>query len=342
MNKIEEIQNEYDNAPEILLLNNNEKFKDKDGNILDIEVRGNKKHNEIYFKVKDVSKCFEKPNINQVILDKDRNGYILNKHYKFFIIQNSTNALKNTTKKELYLTYTGMIRLLFVSRNKYADYFQEWATKILFTIQIGTQKQKIKLSKKIAGINAIDIKNYFKLSKQLINCVYLYSLNTVKELRTPMNISNIYPDDYLICKFGRSEDLQRRNGEHIITYNNIENVELNLLYYTFIEERFNVDAESNLKKYFETINCKFEFETYNELIIINPKNINNIKEQYDLIANMYNKNIKMMTDEINLLKNDIIMLSTQLKQEKTNYIKDTKIFELENKLLAKELEKYIC
>ena len=138
-----------------------------------------------------------------------------------------------------------------------------------------------------------------------------------------------------------TEDLQRRNREHIITYNNIENVELNLLYYTFIEERFNVDAESNLKKYFETINCKFEFETYNELIIINPKNINNIKEQYDLIANMYNKNIKMMTDEINLLKNDIIILSMQLKQEKTNYIKDTKIFELENKLLAKELEKYI-
>ena len=39
-----------------------------------------------------------------------------------------------------------------------------------------------------------------------------------------------------------TEDLQRRNREHIITYNNIENVELNLLYYKFIEERFNVDA----------------------------------------------------------------------------------------------------
>jgi hypothetical protein len=59
-------------APEILELNDEEKFKDKDGNILEIEVRGERNCKKCYFKVKDVSDGFKMPNLQELDLD---NGY---------------------------------------------------------------------------------------------------------------------------------------------------------------------------------------------------------------------------------------------------------------------------
>ena len=53
----------YPPVPEILELNDNEKFKDEYDNILDIEVRGERNVNHCYFRVKDISKCFEMPNL---------------------------------------------------------------------------------------------------------------------------------------------------------------------------------------------------------------------------------------------------------------------------------------
>ena len=53
-----DINNLYDiaPAPQILNLEDNEKFKDANGNILNIEVRGERNHKKCYFKVKDVKK----------------------------------------------------------------------------------------------------------------------------------------------------------------------------------------------------------------------------------------------------------------------------------------------
>jgi hypothetical protein len=41
-------------------------------------------------------------------------------------------------KKELYLTYTDLLRVLFVSRSGKAHIFVKWASEILFTHQFGT------------------------------------------------------------------------------------------------------------------------------------------------------------------------------------------------------------
>jgi hypothetical protein len=45
-------------APDIIELENNEKFKDADGKIINIQTRGERKIDNIYFKVKDISNGF--------------------------------------------------------------------------------------------------------------------------------------------------------------------------------------------------------------------------------------------------------------------------------------------
>ena len=66
-----DVKYEYEEAPNVLHLDEEEKFKDVNGNVLNIEVRGERHEDKCYFKVKDVSKAFEMDNLQRIIIDKD-------------------------------------------------------------------------------------------------------------------------------------------------------------------------------------------------------------------------------------------------------------------------------
>ena len=118
-----------------------EKFKDKNGNIINIEVRGERIYNKCYFKVKDISIGFEMPNLQSVI-NGNNETYIKNTDYKTFNVITKINNLNTKSKINLFMTYEGIIKLLYISRNSNAKIFREWATEKLFTIQLGTVEQK--------------------------------------------------------------------------------------------------------------------------------------------------------------------------------------------------------
>ena len=95
-------------APEIIYLKESEKFRDENGNSLDIETRGVRECNGIYFRVKDVERCFDMKNLHDIIT-KSHTTYTENIDYKYFIYENM--------KKELFITYSGLLRFLFNTRD---------------------------------------------------------------------------------------------------------------------------------------------------------------------------------------------------------------------------------
>ena len=103
-------------APPILKLEDNEKFKNINGLPLNIEVRGERHHKKCYFKVKDVSEAFEMKSLFKNI-QHDNTSYELYHDYIFFTIQIEYATDNIKCKKELYLTYEGMIKLLYISKN---------------------------------------------------------------------------------------------------------------------------------------------------------------------------------------------------------------------------------
>jgi len=112
-NVVEEltINQEILEAPKLLLLDDSEKFKDADGNIIEIETRGTRDKKNIYFKVSDVSKGFDMKYLDDALLTKFR-GYERNIHYKTFLVKTNNNAFI----KSLYLTYYGFLRVINCSR----------------------------------------------------------------------------------------------------------------------------------------------------------------------------------------------------------------------------------
>jgi hypothetical protein len=222
-NDINEIRENYKknneeikDAPLILNLKDEDKFRDINNNIIEIEIRGKQECDDIYFKMKNISDGFNLGNTN--ILFHKNTSFKRNEHYITFYIQKNTcgNTTSSKTKKN-FLTYYGLVKLLFVSRSKNAQLFQKWAINKLFTIQFGKDIAKCELIKEI-GINIPDMKKYLKISASEINCLYLIKLGYVKDLRSSLKINDNIKDEYLICKYGRTNDLSRRIIEHTNHY----------------------------------------------------------------------------------------------------------------------------
>ena len=341
----DEVKYEYEYAPEILELKDDEKFHDNEGNIYDIETRGVRDCDGIYFRVSDVSVAFDIQYLSNSLIDKDRDGYIEKEHYIYFILSEMSTAQKTINKKVLFLTYEGILRVLFVSKNNKTKPFNKWATKILFAVHMGSEEHKDELISDIKHIPAKTIKAIFNKSASTTPCIYLFKLGNVKELRQSMNISTEIQDDYMICKYGYTDDLKRRTGEHSATFKKIKKTNLELLIYSNIDVLRLSEAESFignvLHPYF------FNYENYEELIVINNSCLEKIMEIYKKIVELYGGRSKDLLNQIKDMKieHQLELMEQRIKYEREhniqiNIIKDecNERINVMNNSFAKQIE----
>ena len=320
-------------VPRILLLDDREKFRDTDGNIVSIETRGTKSYNDIYFKLTDVSKGFNMENLRNSIQKKNR-GYVRNDDYKTFLIRGdnvpSTETNKNN-KTSLYLTYNGLVKVLMVSRNKNVKRFQEWAIKTLFTIQMGKEEDKVELGTKILGISEKTYRALFSKCANKLPSIYLIYLGSVKELRKTFEIDDSFPDDSGVYKYGFTDDLGRRMGEHETKYGKLENVKLVLTTFHGIDPQYLREAENDIKEECNAYEINLQTEGYKELIILNKKQLEHVTKNYGRIGRDYMGHTAELQQQIRELKDDILKLNYENDRLKTLVETNEKYHKLELK-----------
>jgi predicted GIY-YIG superfamily endonuclease len=233
-----EYQSEIENAPPILELEDEEKFHDTDGNILEIETRGERDVDKIFFRVRDVMKRFDMPNLKETLLKYDTT-YERGLHYKTFNTVETIHRIKSFKSfkraKALFLTYTGLLRVLFVSRNKNAETFTIWATQKLFTMQMGSKEAKEILGTEVLNIKIENYRAVFGKYTQGFPCIYLLSLGKVGALRETFGISAEINDELTVYKYGFTCDIKRRLGEHNKDYGKLKNVNVELELFNYID-----------------------------------------------------------------------------------------------------------
>jgi hypothetical protein len=338
---IEEIQEENKNEdevevleklPPLIELKDDEKFKDENNLPLDIEVRGIREHDKIYFKCADIMIAFNMLNLNSTILHKN-SDYVKNIDYVVFI-----GLGRNQSDKKLFITFEGMIKILYVSRNKKASQFRKWATKILFTHQMGTLEQKNKLVSQIKGVSYESIQELFSINARELPCVYLTAFNTVGKLRNIMNIDNKYKDDDIVYKFGLTKSFENRKNGHKSEYKNIEKyIDMKLVQFTYIDPLYISEAENEIKNLLEEY--KIKYDNFTELIVI-PNNILKIvKTIYENIGMKYSGHTSDFNKKIADLNLEIIKLQNKLElKDKELELKDKDIEILRKELYIKKLE----
>ena len=343
---------DYEEAPPILELEDAEKFRDADGNIVEIETRGERNRNKIFFKVKHVMTAFCMPTLDCTLRD-ERNQYKIKVHYTtFFVRCKQVENMPDTIIKEQYLTYKGLLRVLFASNSSGAEQFQDWAEDKLFTIQMGQKDDKIKLGTDILNITTKTYKAVFSAYANKFPCIYLLQLGKVSDLRETFNISHDIDDHQHVYKYGFTDDLSRRIGEHEREYGKLNNVAIKLTTFHTIDTKYTSDAEGDVRDLVNTFHKKLHFDGHKELIILNQKELDFVKKQYSYLGTIYagataelQKQIAELKDKIKDLENELvnIKLAHDLALQKEQYEKQFLQFQLDNTTQFASLkeEKYI-
>ena len=329
---------EYEKLPPVVELEEGQKFVDDEEYEYPITMRGSRDYDNCYFKVSDVGDLFGLKDLVRV-LKATHTNYKKNTHYKIFTHKQNNESVnkqsKNKIYKSYYFTYPGLIRCLYVSKSKHAESFQQWANKILFTHQFGSTEEKQNLSSKLLGVHANTIREVFNTSTKAVPCVYLFTLGTVKVLRKSMNLSKTYTDDMIICKYGRTDSLERRAYEHNRTFSKIKNVNLCLKYYAYIDPQFASNAETDIADYFQDINANITYENLKELVILSPKQFEkSIKQQYTNLSTMYAGHISDLLKKITELENQLLLKDAELKNQLL--LKDVELKNKDNDIMLQK------
>lgn len=304
-----------ENAPSILELEEEEKFKDINGAILDIEVRGEKDRNNIFFKATDIMKAFDMPNLDIVLRDKTSN-YEKGLHYICFnrISRQMNHLSKNEDankkhKKSLYLTYKGLLRVLFNSRTGNAEHFQDWAEDKLFTIQMGLSDKKEVLAAAVLNTKVENIRAVFSKYSQGFSCIYLLSLGKVERLREDFGIATDIDNSLTVYKYGFTNDIKRRLGEHNRDYGKNSRVNIDLELFNYIDPKYTSEAEGDIRDMFDSFGKSLEINGRNELVALNPKEFDRIKKEYTRTGREFAGTTLELQEEVSKLKMEIVQLN---------------------------------
>lgn len=320
-------ENGIENAPEIIVLKDSEKFQDNDGNVLEIETRGKREFDKIFFKVKDVSEGFGIKKLQDIII-MNHTSYASEKDYKYFNCKNPNNvgivtSKNNKISKELFLTYEGILRVLFVSKSGNAGKFIKWATEKLFTLQMGTEKQKKKMVADVLGVDLDTVVEVFDKNANTLPVVYFCTLGTVKELRKSMNIGNDHHDNEIVAIYGFTKDIVRRLGEHTKFYKKTENCDIKMKYYSYIDPQYLSTAESDIRACFNSFKSHYEYKSEKEMVIITSEQMNCVQMYYDNISKRYMGHISELITKLkesdNKYLTDIKDLTHNLELQKEKY-----------------------
>ncbi len=235
-------------------------------------------------------------------------------HYKIFVNNN------NTKKKILYLTYIGFYKAILTTYSLETQPFVESVINQMARYHFALPYCQLEMATEMVMIEPEILKDY---DKNIMSCIYLFKIGSVKQLRTGMKLDKKYKNTDIIYKWGKTTNLKNRTENHLRTYGKFKGSEFELAYSIPVDKHFITRAENDVKFLFEKLGYDLEYTNHKELAIVPHTAFNSITQEYDNILNKYIAIQKEYTKTI-------------IKQERKRLKKSRLIFETEyNKRMSK-------
>ena len=258
-------------APPLIVDSDLSFFKDEDGNVYNVPMRGERTQDGIFFQVKGVMEVFKMANL-QSNVQLSHTAYLNNQHYIWFKMSDPYNA-HNQANKEMYLTYRGLIKVIETSRSGVGYKFQKWIDKVVFSAAFGTQEQKIDTFKTILNVDADHLKSIMSKSPTALSCLYLIDIN-------------LSDNGKRVFKYGFTKKVSRRFKEHMKRYGDTIKLDTFIL----LPELDLSKAESDFK------NCISRYQYIkdgdDELISLCDEGFINIQNIFKSISKNYCGNVQ--------------------------------------------------
>jgi protein-arginine kinase activator protein McsA len=182
---------------------------------------------------------------------------------------------------------------------------------------MGNTEEKMQLASVMMGITEKTYKAIFQKYADKCPSIYLISLGTVGALRKTFDIDPTTPDDSVLYKYGFTEDLGRRIGEHETNYGKLENVKLVLTTFHIIDPKYTSDAEGDVRDECNAYEVNLKNNKYRELIILNKKQLEHVKKNYGRLGRDYAGHTAELQKQISALKDEIRDLNFENERLKT-------------------------
>lgn len=127
-----------------------------------------------------------------------------------------------------------------------------------------------------------------------VSCIYLLNLGKTINLRSSFNIDEKYNNNTMIMKYGCTKNLKTRLKQHIKIFEKINGVTMKIQKISLIDQSEIFKAETNVKKI--TTSYKFIYESYDELLIVNNKELKYIEDQYNVISELYGTSKELLIE----------------------------------------------
>ena len=322
---------ELENAPPLLQLNDGEKIKDEDGNIVEIETRGVKTIDGIYFYGKDIERILQIDKLKD-ILNNENSTYELNTHYKKFIRNDAITDGVSVIKREvIYLTYFGLVKMLITRRHPIAEKFQRWTINILYTHQFGSKEEKQELSSKLLGCDISDIRSFLHCGVTEYSELYLVCIGKISDLSKEIpELVSKNQNDYLF-KFGYTSNLYKRLQTHKNYFSKYNGSNVSLVLHCPIDKQYLSQAEVELKQSFQTFDYILDHPEHKELVYFNQSKLSQFEKIFKVICEKYAGNCKKLQEQLEQFNKE----KEHEMREKEHEIREIK---LQHQLELKEKE----
>ncbi|KAJ3160101.1 hypothetical protein HDU88_008339 [Geranomyces variabilis] len=285
-----------DIAPDVLELDDHEKFQDWAGTTFEIEARGERRIGAVYFRVTDLSLLIDgdQESMSKKLLHA-KSSFIRGRDEDFVAFRESATSLTTA----LYLTYKGAMRAFATSRNPNARPFFEYAVRLVQISHIGSDADKVELAAKLAKADLRAAQYVFKQTVPPPSGVYLIGIGSLKDLRGSLGLTVQGRDDDVVVKFGRSEDCAQRLSDHIADYGALRGAAPTFLAQIAVNPFKAARAEDLVKRYFTEKGWMLATSGVEIL-----KNKNSRTRNRDELALIPKTKIRMAKDEYKRLSED--------------------------------------
>ena len=201
-----------------------------------------------------------------------------------------------------------------------------------FTKIICNNKLKQEERKKNLGLPIPEVKKVLRMTSIPLCCIYLLVLGTVKELRTTMNISSQYPDNYIVCKYGLTKNLEKRLSVHSIDFKKLGIENISVKYYSHVDLKYLMIAENSIKEYVVLLKFVFYFtkknnKTITELAIMPLSTLNvSLKKKFKEIEDEFYSGYKHVLDKTSHFNESMHTSNFFSLEPLTDYEKNTDSF----------------
>ena len=305
-------------------------FRNEDGKHLEIEMRGERSKDGIFFKAYDVQKCMGiRSSINDILQHKT-SAYEYDTDYVYFETPSPQTHFTNggnRTGRSMYLTGNGLLKTLYRKQQKCLDSKSKQSLLELYFVMTSSTNERLSLASKCTGLSINLLREFTRTCTGPLSGIYLLKIGNVSDLSTSMKFDRKHPTNASVFKFGFTKDIKDRYSKHVNKYSKLIGVtQIEHMLFANVDESHLSQAECMAKKQFIANDCTIKHDIEKELIVLSANDMKWVRRLYTEIDNLYRPSVENLSNSIkdlyvriNLLERDNQILSLK------NELYDTKL-----------------